>query len=187
LAVRPVEAGSVTAKLFMGLLGSSEEHLDAAKAEVQTRYGPIDLASPVFPFTFTTYYNKEMGEGIVRQFVSLQVLFDPGRLRAIKKETMILEGRMSANGKRRANFDPGYLNLSTVVLATTKDASYRVYLGEGVYAQATLFFRERAFHPFDWTYPDYRQKETLSFFWEVRERLKEQLPERRGEERGEQK
>ena len=182
-----MEAGSVTAKLFMGLLGSSEEHLDAAKAEVQTRYGPIDLASPIFPFTLTTYYNEEMGEGIVRQFASFERLFDPGRLRAIKKETMILEGRMSADGKRRANLDPGYLNLSTVVLATTKDASYRVYLGEGVYAQPTLFFRERDFHPFDWTYPDYRQKETLSFFWEVRERLKEQLRERRGEERGEQK
>jgi len=182
-----VEAGSVAAKLFMGLLGSSEEHLDAAKAEVQTRYGPIDLASPVFPFTFTTYYNEEMGEGIVRQFASFERLFDPGRLRAIKEETMILEGRMSADGKRRANLDPGYLNLSTVVLATTKDASYRVYLGEGVYAQPTLFFRERAFHPFEWTYPDYRQKETLSFFGEVRERLKEQLRERRGENRGEEK
>ena len=182
-----MEAGSVTAKLFMGLLGSSEEHLDAAKAEVQTRYGPIDLASPVFPFTFTTYYNKEMGEGIVRQFASFAILFDPGRLRAIKKETMILEERMSADGKRRANLDPGYLNLSTVVLVTTKDASYRVYLGEGVYAQPMLFFRERAFHPFDWTYPDYRQKETLSFFGEVRERLKEQLREGRGENRGEEK
>lgn len=142
---------------------------------LQMRYGPIDLTSPAVPFSFTTYYNEEMGDGILRQFASLKTLFDPGRLRAIKKETLAIEASMSVAGKRRANLDPGYVNLSTVVLATTKDASYRVYLGDGLYAQPTLFFRAGAFKPFEWTYPDYREEQTLAFFRRVRDQLKRQL------------
>lgn len=182
-----MQADSPTAKLFLGLLGSSEKDLDAATTELQTCYGLIDLAGPAFPFSFTTYYNEEMGDRILRQFASFQTLLDPGRLRAIKKQTMAIEAKMSVGGKRRANLDPGYLNLSTVVLATTKDASYRVYLGDGVYAQPTLFFRAGEFWPFEWTYADYRQRETLSFFHEVREQLKRQLRESDRENRAEKK
>jgi hypothetical protein len=163
--------------LFIALLASSEHHLAVARAHVQTLYGPIDLAGCPFPFSFTTYYNEEMGDTIIRQFASFEAPFDPGRLRAIKQETMGIEARMCSGDKRRANLDPGYVNLSTVVLATTKDASYRVYLGDRVYAQPTLFFRKGGFQPFEWTYPDYRQPEALSFFYEVRERLKGQLRE----------
>lgn len=177
-----MQTKSPQAKLFLGLLGSSEKDLDAATTELQTRYGPRDLASPRFPFSFTTYYNEEMGDKILRQFVSFRALVDPGQLRAIKKETMAIEAGMSVLGKRRANLDPGYVNLSTVVLATTKDASYRVYLGDGVYAQPTLFFRTGSFKPFEWTYPDYREAETLRFFGQVREQLKKQL--RQGDDEG---
>lgn len=187
MAARTLQVDSPPAKLFLGLLGSSEKDLDAATTELQTRYGPIDLASQPFPFSFTTYYNEEMGDRILRQFASFETLFDPGRLRAIKKEAMAIEARMSLGGKRRANLDPGYVNLSTVVLATTKDASYRVYLGDAVYAQPTLFFRGGDFKPFEWTYPDYREEQTLGFFREVREQLKRQLRERGRGNRSEKK
>ena len=158
----------------MGILASSEEALEKARRHVESRYGPIDLESAVFPFHYTSYYNAEMGEGIIRQFISFENLFDPGELGRIKRETIGIEREMSVGGKRMANLDPGYLNLSTVVLATTKDASYRVYLGGGMYGEATLFYMKGAFRPFEWTYPDYREEESLRFFGEVRKRFKEQ-------------
>ncbi len=154
-----------------------ESLLDRARSELQLRCGVIDLQSAVFPFDYTTYYEEELGKGLLRQFASFDRLIDPGELRAIKRETIRLETEMSVGEKRTVNVDPGYVNLSTVVLATTKDASYRVYLGDGIYGQATLSYRAGAFAPFEWTYPDYREAESLRFFGEVRKRFKEQLRE----------
>lgn len=187
-----MEDGEVVAKLFVGLLASSQEALDKAQSELQSRYGPIDLRSAVFPFHYTTYYNEEMGASIIRQFASFHDLFCPARLRDVKRETISIEKTMSVAGKRTVNLDPGYVNLSTVVLATTKDASYRVYLGDGIFAQPTLSYRKGLFTPFEWTYPDYREEESLRFFGAVRETFKEQLREtggrllgrKRGEELG---
>jgi len=170
--------GEIEAKLFMGVLASSEEALQKARQQVEQRYGPIDLHSAVFSFNYTTYYNEEMGDAILRQFVSFQNPFDPAQLRRIKRETIGVEKEMAVEGKRIANLDPGYVNFSTVVLATTKDASYRVYLGEGIYGEATLFYRKGAFRPFQWTYRDYREEESLRFFGEVRARFKEQSGEK---------
>jgi hypothetical protein len=166
------------AKLFAGILASSEVFLEKAKAHLRSNYGPIDVESAVFPFRFTTYYNAEMGEGILRQYVSFADLIDPGRLRRIKRETIELESEMSENGRRKANVDPGYLNLSTVVLATTKDASHRVYLGDGIFGHTTFSYVRGEFVPFDWAYRDYREPESLEFFRNVREKCKEQLAER---------
>jgi hypothetical protein len=167
--------GEIRAKLFMGVLASSENALEQARRRVVGRYGPVDLESAVFPFDYTTYYNEEMGEAILRQFLSFRDLFDPANLRRIKGEAIGIEREMAVEGKRVANLDPGYVNFSTVVLATTKDASYRVYLGEGIYAEATLCYRKGAFGPFDWTYRDYRDEESLRFFGEVRAKFKEQV------------
>jgi hypothetical protein len=170
-----VSAGPVRAKLFIGLLASAEDFLEKAKAEAVSRYGAIDLQSPAFLFDYTTYYNEEMGNRILRQFVSFDNPFDPGELGRVKRETIAIEKSLSVRDKRRANLDPGYVNLSSVVLATTKDASYRVYLGDSLYGQPTLFYRKGEFLPFDWTYKDYREKESVSFFGEVRRRFKEQM------------
>ncbi|MCH6545716.1 MAG: DUF4416 family protein, partial [Deltaproteobacteria bacterium] len=45
---------------------------------------------------------------------------------------------------RQVNIDPGYLAASKMVLATTKDASHRIYLGSGIYGEAALMFRHTA-------------------------------------------
>ncbi len=163
----------------MGVLASSQEALEQARRRVEAKYGSIDLESTQFSFAHTSYYNAEMGEGIIRQFIAFDNLFEPGQLRRIKGETISIEREMSVGGKRVANLDPGYMNLSTVVLATTKDASYRVYLGGGIYAEATLSYRKGVFMPFEWTYRDYREEESLRFFEEVRKKLKEQMRARR--------
>lgn len=155
-------------KLISGLLGASAQHLEQAKGELQQKYGPIDNESGVVDFDYTVYYNKEMGNSIVRQFVSFEKLIYPGRLKEIKIDTNGMELTHAADGLRQVNIDPGYLTLSSLVLATTKDATFRVYLGEGIYAQTTLFFQDKTFQPYEWTYRDYRDPRHIDFFNHVR-------------------
>ena len=40
------------------------------KKALESIFGPIDLQSRIIPFTHTSYYNPEMGEHIVRLWVS---------------------------------------------------------------------------------------------------------------------
>jgi len=142
---------------------------------LQERFGPVDRASEVFPFDFTGYYDKEMGKGILRRFLSFEKLIDPGELAGIKIETNRLEEALSEGGKRTVNLDPGYLDLSKLVLATTKDATYRVYLGRGIYAQSTYYFQDGSYRPWEWTYADYRTPAAIDFFNRVRGGYKRDL------------
>jgi hypothetical protein len=58
-----------------------------------------------------------------------------------------------------------------LVLASTKDHAHRLYLGEGIYAEVTLAFRQRQWQPLEWTYPDYRRADYQEFFTACREYL----------------
>jgi len=77
--------------------------------------------------------------------------------------------------QRRVNLDPGYITLSKLVLATSKDYSHRVYLGAGIYAETTLRFEGGRWAPWPWTYPDYADCRYHKFFEQVREGYKVKL------------
>jgi hypothetical protein len=77
---------------------------------------------------------------------------------------------MVVGGRRRINLDPGYVTAAKLVLATTKDFSHRIYLGDGIYAEVTLNFAKHGCRPFAWTYPDFRAERYWGFFEEVRRR-----------------
>ena len=78
-------------------------------------------------------------------------------------------------GGRRVNIDPGYLDLHKVVLASTKNASQRIYLRSGIYAEATLFYDNGKFHGMAYTYRDYLWAESLDFFAQLRSGYLKQL------------
>ena len=50
------------------------------------------------------------------------------------------------------------------MLASTKDHAHRIYLGDGIYAEVTLAYRQRQWQPLEWTYPDYRRDDYQEFF-----------------------
>ena len=83
-----------------------------------------------------------MGPKILRKFVSHLPLIQPDRLAEIKiisQELEMAHLRVKGGKKgRQVNIDPGCLDASKVVLATTKDASHRIYLSSGIYGEATL-------------------------------------------------
>lgn len=159
----------VEVKLITGLLSADKNILSKAKKILEKYYGPIDLESPVIPFDFTDYYDEELGKGILRQYLSFIRLIRPEYISRIKRHTIRIERRFIVDGKRKVNIDPGFVALDKLVLATTKDATYRIYLGKGIYAQSTLFFQKGSFNPWQWTYPDYRSDMAIEFFNRVRE------------------
>lgn len=162
-------------KLIVGMFTAREELFAAARAELCEFYGPVDHVSPVWPFDFTSYYAEEFGENLLRQFFAFAELIDPAGLWKIKLFTNTLESQLASQGKRQANLDPGYLDLSKLVLATTKNHQHRIYLGRGIYAEVTLRFTRGSFRPWEWTYPDYRTEHYVQFFNEVRRTYLEQL------------
>jgi hypothetical protein len=140
-------------------------------------FGPAEDISPEKSFDdFSPYYEKEMGKGLTRFFVSFRDLMDPADLAGRKLRANTMEKRLSIAlqaGSRTVNIDPGYMDLARLVVASTKDASYRVYLRDGIYAQPMLRFQHGAFVPFEWTYPDYQDRMFLSFFKKIRDKYKE--------------
>jgi hypothetical protein len=166
-------------KLIIGILGADDGCLSAAAQAIEAELGRIDLLSEVWPFDQTDYYKEQTGENIRRQFVSIEELIDPGRLAQIKHQTNRLEQNLAAELKlslpRPVNLDPGIIEPSKLILASTKNYSHRIYIGENMYAEVTLIFDKGRWRPFDYTYPDYRQQCYCDFFDEVRTRLVEQL------------
>lgn len=155
-------------KLVVSILGGDVALLDEAEACLQEAFGPVDYQSALLPFHHTTYYEPEMGPDLKRRIVAFQRLVDPGDLAAIKRKTNALEEQWAAEGKRRVNLDPGYLDLAKLVLASTKDHGHRIYLGQGIYAEVTLQYRGGRFQPWPWTYPDYASEEYCRLFQEIR-------------------
>jgi hypothetical protein len=165
-------------KLVAAILLSRRELRPALAEELQQRYGQTDYTSEELPFSYTHYYDEEMGTPIARFFVSFVRLIDPGDLARIKRQTNLIEKKFSEGGKRRVNIDPGLLSLSRFVLASSKDSSHRIPLSAGVFAEVTLMYERSGYRPLEWTYPDYRSPEYLTILADIRRLYKAQLAER---------
>jgi hypothetical protein len=106
-------------------------------------------------------------------------LVAPDILVKLKHKTNEIEKQhLNEKEGREVNIDPGLLSLSSLILASTKNYSHRVYLDQGIYAEVTLLFKNQQFNPLEWTYPDYRDKTALDFFTQARDILRERLGER---------
>ena len=158
--------------LIVGALTSIPELFQRIEEEVEGHFGHIDIRSAVLPFEFTDYYHEEMGSGIQRRFYSLERLIMPDEIARIKAQTNALEESFTASRhysvKRPINIDPGYINESRLILASTKDFSHRIYLRDGIYAEVTLNYRKGKYEVFPWTFPDYRTADYQDFFLKVR-------------------
>jgi hypothetical protein len=168
-----IRDGEPVGVLACGLLVSKEKSLASVKATLAEVWGSIAKESEVIPFDFSRYYEREMGPGLLRQFLAFEKPVLQEALPEFKRQAIALEAEAGdlTSGRlcRRVNSDPGYVTLERLVLATTKNYSHRLYLRDGIYAEVTLIFRSGTFHPLEWTYPDYRAPMAIEFFNQVRE------------------
>ena len=166
-------------KLIIGILAADAGCLTAARYRILSEFGPADLIGDIWPFTQTDYYADQAGEHILRQFVTIDKLIDPGELAAIKHKTNEMEQTLAAQLDvglpRPVNFDPGYIELSKLVLASTKNFSHRIYIGDNMYAEVTLTYSKGTWIDYRYTFADYKQGKYHDFFNKARERLLEQI------------
>ena len=182
-AIRPVRP----VNLICGLISNDQDIMARAVRMLSDHAGPTDLISEPRPFDTTDYYELEMGQDLKREFASFERLINPDELAHLKIITNELEKRICyqcglSTDRRLVNLDPGYITLSKLILATTKDYSHRVYLGQGIYAESTLHYEKGQWLPWPWTYPDYADTRYHGFFKQVRERYKDKLSARGSED-----
>lgn len=170
-------------KLIIGILAANHNCLHTAAELLSDKFGKVDFSSEVWPFTQTDYYKEQTGPRILRQFVSIKRLIEPSLLAKIKFRTNKLEQKLvkklALPLTRPVNLDPGIIEPSKLVLATTKNFSHRIYIGKNMYAEVTLIFDKGNWRPQFYTYPDYKQQCYFDFFDKVRTRLLEQLKSKR--------
>lgn len=162
-------------KLIAAVTFQHKSQLNAVESFLTQHCGAVDLRTPDFTFDFTDYYHGEMGENLRKIFFSFDRLVERERLPEIKLLTNKYELNTSEQGKRTVNVDPGYICEANLILASTKNFSHRIYLGNGIYGDCHLIFEDGTFKHQPWTYPDYRQEGVLDFFIEVRNKYYEQL------------
>ena len=154
--------------LVMGILSSCEERRSELFNELEKHFGKILIVSKTMDFSFTDYYDKEMGGRPVRYLLLFENTVDPSSLADIKTATNTLEMQFLGSSGRQMNIDPGLLSLSSFILATCKDRSHRIPLKNGIYAETTLIYQDRDFQTLPWTYADYASDEVRAVLREFR-------------------
>lgn len=162
-------------KLIVSVFTGDVTMLAVARGALCALYGPVDYRSELLTFDNTAYYQREFGPNLVREILAFSNLIAPQSLAAIKLKTNELERGWMVDGRRIVNLDPGYLTLGKLVLATTKDYSHRIYLGDGIYGEVTLKYEHGGFRGWEWTYPDYGSSEYRAIFAAIRQLYAEQL------------
>ena len=181
LELRPAEP----AALVCAVLARPGEALSTACQRLQALFGPVAHATPTYPFSFSSYYQPEMGAGLVKQLVCFAERTDPAALAAAKQRTMAVEHELAVGTpgcrRRQANIDPGLVTVESLVLATTKYSGQRICIAPGLYAEVTLMYQRGQWTCLPWTYPDYRLPLVHDFLARIRAEL---LAARRQRARG---
>ena len=167
------------AALVAGITYADADKLAGVLEMLDDAFGTQEIKSPVFDFDITDYYTREMGEYLKKFFycfrdpIKLEMLPDI-KLFTNETEIKFSSGNMG-NPRRTVNIDPGYVTLSKLVLASTKDYSHRIFIGKGIYAETTLKFIKGTFVPLETTYPDYETPLAIHFFNTAREFVKRNM------------
>jgi hypothetical protein len=167
------------AKLVCSVLSAHFADLwSTTLTSLETLFGPTDFVSEELPFNFTAYYDRELDTPIARRFVSFAALLPQDQLIKAKLATNALEATLAGpDGRRRANCDPGLLTQERLVLATGKNFTHRVYLGQGIYADLTLVFRAGSWQTLPWTFPDYASPALRDILTTIRDHYRRDLRE----------
>jgi hypothetical protein len=162
-------------QLVVACFSRHQAALDWAEGRLIESYGAIAARSPDYDFHHTDYYLQTMGPGLKKRLLVFAELRSASGLPGVKTFTIGLEACCARSGlypeERPLNLDPGLLQLGKLVLASTKDQSHRIYLGQGIYAENTLRFHGKDFRPWPWTYADYREPEVRAFLSAARASL----------------
>lgn len=161
---------------FIGILYAPQTNLGDLSQILKESFGILEDPSHPFPFNQTDYYTQEMGQNLSRVFFAIQKLIHPSELPKLKKHAIQIENAFyRKNGKRSVNLDPGYLDSTKIILASTKKGGHKISLTKDIYADMVLDFYKGNFRSFEWSFPDFKEKNYWEYFLEMRKSYLEKL------------
>lgn len=152
--------------LFFGVLYRDDLFNSEFFAQkLESLYGKMISTTPKFN-PLAGYYAKEMGDEarLKRTFFVSTETFPREFLLTTKLLSLDWEREWSQDHKRMVNVDLGFLTAENFLLATTKNYSHRVFLGQNIFADLTYQCVEGSFQTLPWTYPDFKDQEKIDFF-----------------------
>jgi hypothetical protein len=147
---------AVPVKYFIAVLFHEAALIDEALKKFAEEWGEFDFEGSDHLFDVTDYYQPEMGAPLYRRLLAFRRLAEPTLLVAMKLACNAIEDLMTSDGKRSVNCDAGYLDHNKVVLASAKEAGQKIYLDKGIYADLAGRYKEGAYRPFEWSFPDFK-------------------------------
>ena len=163
-------------KLIIGVIYHDKEVFERAMEILTERFGETEDVCEEFSFSqeFSSYYDGELGGEGMRRIYSFKRLVDPSEQADIKIFTNELELKLSPEGMRLINLDPGFINHGRLMLATTKNTGFRIPLKDGIYTELTLFYARGGWNKFPWSYRDYQSERVQDFLTVVRKKYLEE-------------
>ena len=163
------------AKLVVGIMYSNGDIIGKIEDILIKRFGQIENIVMTYPFSFTNYYEKEMGKKLRKTLVAFRRTINRESLAAIKVFTNRIEDRFSKKGRRKVNIDPGYLTMHNFVLASAKELPHRASIGKGMFADVVLTFKDGRFHDTRTTFPDYKSSCAKEYLLKIRDIYSKQI------------
>jgi len=156
-------------KLVVGVMYTSEEQYEAIMTRLEKEFGPSDSASEEYAFSdFSVYYDREMSGRVLKRFVSFRDLVSPETLPEIKLWSNSVEDEYAVAGDRKVNIDPCLISHGKFTMATTKGASFRIPIRDGIYADLSLVYSNGQWNHFFWTYADVKSEPIEAYLAQVR-------------------
>jgi len=160
------------------IMAVPEISIDEITASLENLFGAELVLSDEFSVQdFTNYYDEEMGLDIRKWFYYVPGLKEVEGSEQWKLRTIELEREYAEKYgmNRPVNLDPGYLTLSKLILFSTKGFAHRIYIRDNIFAEVTLQYRHKEFHPVPWTFQDYQTEFAFEFWKRARSELQKLL------------
>jgi hypothetical protein len=145
------------------ILFNTDENYNLAINKLIQTFGQIKTKSHIYNFTFSNYYEKEMGKNLKKQILIFKKQINKLDLIKIKQQTTEIEKQLATNNNRNVNLDPGYLSEKEFVLASNKPKSWKQKLDETTHAHTILTFNNNQIKQFHHTFPEFKDKEIRAF------------------------
>jgi hypothetical protein len=155
-------------KYFIGIISGNVDAIQDFVLQIPFPFNQIQKQSNTLDFNFTNYYKDELGSPLYKKFFLIADIYPEYELSNLKSICCQIEKKTSLGNKRIVNIDPGYINDGSVVLASTKYAPHRIYIGLSIYAEITLYWYKKGYESLPWTYPDFRTDCYKQFFLDSR-------------------
>ena len=133
--------------------------------KVESLFGTFMTHSPEFN-PLAQYYAKEMGDiSLLNRIFYVSTRSYPREfLLTSKLMALEWERQWAIESKRMVNVDTGLISAESFILATTKNYSHRVFLGQNIFADLTYHCFEGTYQTLPWTYPDFKDQAKIDFF-----------------------